>query len=190
VQALSTQRSLTVQALVSVQSASDAQQPGMDALTQPCSRSQLSAVQGLWSSQSRLEPALQAPPSHASTPLQTLPSAQEMPLTTGVLTQPDMGLHESVVQTLLSSQPSGSLMHEPAAQRSLIVQALTSAQSASLLQQAGIGWLRQPSSASQVSIVQPLLSSQSRLIPGVQLPAEQVSLPLQTLPSEHDRPSG
>lgn len=48
----------------------------------------------------------------------------------------------------------------------------------------------QPSVGSQVSAVQSLRSSQTGATPATQTPALQISSPLQTLPSEHEDPSG
>src|SRR5215468_94231 len=48
----------------------------------------------------------------------------------------------------------------------------------------------QPFTASQVSVVHGLLSLQLSGVPGAQVPASQVSAPLQTSPSEHAVPSG
>ena len=84
-------------------------------------------------------PGVQSPSTQVSTPLQTLPSEHVEPSRSGVWTQPLAGLHESAVQTLPSSQSSGSLVQEPFTQRSLMVQALVSAQSALVVQQPAIG---------------------------------------------------
>ena len=71
-----------------------------------------------------------------------------------------------------------------------MVQALESAQSASITQQPGVEVCRQPPGDAHESAVQGLSSSQSRAGPLPQCPPWQVSSPLQTLPSEHEEPSG
>src|SRR5438128_5473688 len=80
--------------------------------------SQVSSVQGLWSSQSGGVPATQVLFTHVSSPLQMSPSSQSPSLTQqlgiGALTQPDAGSHTSLVQTKLSSQSSGSPPWQPA----------------------------------------------------------------------------
>ena len=113
-----------------------------------------------------------------------------MPFTTGMLAQPPLGLHESLVQGFPSLQFTGSLRHCPATQRSFSVHRLASAQSASLVQHAATGRLRHPLGGEQVSTVQPLPSPQSRSAGLVQVPLEHISSPLQTLPSEHENPFG
>jgi hypothetical protein len=75
-------------------------------LEQPKTAWQLSVVQTLPSSHVRGVPAVQTPAWQVSAPLQTLPSAQAVPLSTGVLLQPVTGLQLSVVQTLPSLQLS------------------------------------------------------------------------------------
>ena len=85
-------------------------------------------------------PAVHCPAWQVSMPLQTLASPHATPFATLVWTQPLVGLQESFLQTLPSSQFTGSLVQEPFTQRSLVVQRLVSAQSASLVQQPGIGW--------------------------------------------------
>ena len=99
-------------------------------------------------------------------PLQTLPSPQAMPLMTGLWRQPEPGSQVSFVQGFPSSQFTGLLVHRPEAHRSWVVQALASAQSASTVQQPGIGRLRQPFGAVQVSVVQGLPSLHARGWPG------------------------
>src|SRR6266850_2210681 len=68
---------------------------------------QESAVQGLLSSQLRVVPGVQAPALQISSPLQTLPSEQEVPSGTGVVKQPVAGAQASAVQGLLSLQLRG-----------------------------------------------------------------------------------
>jgi hypothetical protein len=87
-----------------------------------------------------------------------------------VLTQPEPGLHESVVQTLLSSQSGGGpLTQAPPLQVSPAVQAFPSSQAAVLF----VFW--QPSTGSQESSVQILPSSQFGGAPPTQAPPLQVS---------------
>src|SRR5437762_9422470 len=73
--------------------------------------SQVSSVQGLWSSQSGGVPATQVLFTHVSSPLQMSPSSQSPLLTQqpgiGALTQPMAGSQRSLVQTRLSLQSSG-----------------------------------------------------------------------------------
>ena len=90
-------------------------------------------MQGLPSSQFSGVPAVQVPAWQVSAPLQTSPSAQEVPSATGVFWHPSTASQESAVQGLPSSQFSG--------------------------------------------------------VPAVQVPAWQVSDPLQTSPSAQDAPS-
>src|SRR6267143_1977222 len=147
---------------------------------------QESAVQGLLSSQLRVVPGVQAPALQISSPLQTLPSEQEVPSATGLLKQPVVGSQASVVQALLSLQTSGVPgAQRPCSQVSLPLQASPSEQEVP----SATGVWTQPLGP-QESVVQGLLSSQLRAVPGVQAPALQISSPLQTLPSEQDEPSG
>jgi len=72
-------------------------------------------------------------------PLHTLTSLHDCPFGTGVKLQPDVGLQESLVQGLPSSQGRGSLRQALPTHRSFTVQALASAQFALVAQQAGKG---------------------------------------------------
>jgi hypothetical protein len=56
------------------------------------------------SSQLSGAPGVQTPLWQLSAPLQTLPSAHDVPFSTGVFVQPNAGSQESVVQTLESLQ--------------------------------------------------------------------------------------
>jgi len=125
-------------------------------------------VAGLHESFVHTSPSLQSgpgPPWHApatqvSPVVHALPSSQGALLFTWV--QPPDGLQQSSVQPFPSSQPTGSLTHWCATQRSFVVQASVSAQSESRLQQ-GIStgpWLH-PVDGLHVSTVQTLPSSQS-----------------------------
>src|SRR5213593_3317827 len=79
--------------------------------------SQVSSVQGLWSSQSGGVPATQVLFTHVSSPLQMSPSSQSPLLTQqlgiGALTQPMAGSQRSLVQTRLSLQSSGVPSWQP-----------------------------------------------------------------------------
>src|SRR5947207_1999276 len=121
--------------------------------------SQVSSVQGLWSSQSGGVPATQVLFTHVSSPLQMSPSSQSPLLTQqlgiGALTQPMAGSQRSLVQTRLSLQSSCVPFWQPAA-------------------------------GSQVSTpLQGLPSSQTIAVPGWHMPVatSQVSVPVQTSPS-------
>ena len=70
--------------------------------------------------------------------------------------------------------------HEPAAQVSPVVQALPSLQLALLFT-----YPHAPVAASQLSVVQTLLSPQVFGVPGRQVPAEQTSLSVHAFPSSH-----
>ena len=71
-------------------------------------------------------------------PLQTSESPQAWPSGTLLWAQPFPGSQESVVHTSPSLQSRGSLTQVPLTQRSLTVQALESAQSAFVVQHAGM----------------------------------------------------
>ena len=137
-----TQRSFSVQALESAQSASVVQQLGAPTLWQPVDGSQESLVHELLSSQFRGVLGAQLPLEHFSMPLHRLVPPHPSPSDTGLWTQPPLtpGSQESVVQGFVSSQLSGSLTHRPESQRSLVVHGVLSAQSALVLQQPGVPW--------------------------------------------------
>lgn len=97
------------------------------------------------------------------------------------VTQPAVGLQESVVQRLPSSQvlvAPGT--HAPLVQASPTVQALPSEQSAL------VGANAQPPASVQVSVVQGLPSLQLKLEPETQMPPAQLSPAVQELPSVQD----
>jgi hypothetical protein len=71
---------------------------------QPVTGLQGSSVQGFESLQLSGAVARQKPAVHCSTPLQTLPSEQEVPFGAGACRQPSTGSHVSVVQGLPSLQ--------------------------------------------------------------------------------------
>jgi hypothetical protein len=134
-----------------------------------------SVVQKLRSSQDGGVPARQVPAAHVSIPSQARPSEQLVPSSRGTLTHPADGLHESAVHGLPSLQLRGELVHEPPTQRSSIVQALVSVQSAFVKQHPGTAVCLHPDWLSQPSVVHGFPSSQSGAVPGTQLPAWQVS---------------
>src|SRR5207245_2407709 len=70
----------------------------------PATGSQVSAVHGLLSLQSRPGPAVHTPPWHVSAPLHMLPSLHEVPFASTVCWPPATGSQVSVVQGLLSWQ--------------------------------------------------------------------------------------
>ena len=152
--------------------------------------SQLSSVHGLPSSQLTIAPDLQAPPLHASPPVQGSSSPQGSALFAWTQPQaspvlPD-GSQLSLVHGLASSQavlaPGRQILPE---QLSPMVQTLPSSQAAVL------AWLTQPpglpgslgSPLLQLSSVQGLPSLQPRATPGLQ------ALPLQASPTVHGSPS-
>ena len=98
------------------------------------------------------------PPPHVSAVVQALPSSQAAVLF--VKTQPDAGLQESVVHTLLSLQTTAEPgTHVPPPQVSPVVQALPSSQTAVLFVKT------QPVAGLQLSVVQMLLSLQTTAAP-------------------------
>jgi hypothetical protein len=77
------------------------------AFAQPKTALQVSPVHGLPSPQASGVPAAQAPAWQVSLPLQTVPSAQGVPLSIGVCAHPLAGVQVSVVHALASLQSSG-----------------------------------------------------------------------------------
>jgi ABC-type glucose/galactose transport system permease subunit len=145
----------------------------------------VSAVQGLLSLQSRAAPAVQAPAWHVSAPLHTLPSLHEMPFASAVCWHPFTGSQVSVVHGLLSLQLRAvPAVHTPAWHVSAPLHAFPSLQEVPL--RSAVCW--HPAIGSQVSVVQKLLSLQSRGVPATHTPAWHVSAPLQRLPSLHEVP--
>src|SRR5262249_20076112 len=123
--------------------------------------------QGFRSSQTSGAPAMQVPARHVSAPLQTLPSLQAVPSSTGVYTQLRTGSQASVVQGLLSVQLSAAPAGQtPPWQTSLPLQTLPSLHGVPLMS----GVLMHPRIGSQASDVQRLLSSQLSAVPAVQAP--------------------
>jgi hypothetical protein len=141
--------------------------------------SQLSSVQALESSQaSGFEPT-QTPAAQVSVWVQTLPSEQVFELSF-VYTHPVNASQLSSVQALESSQVIGfEPTQTPAAQVSVWVQTLPSEQ---VFKSSFV--YTHPSAASQLSSVQSLPSLQVIGFEPTQTPAAQVSVWVQTLPSE------
>jgi hypothetical protein len=150
----------------------------LDTCWQPSNESQESCVQELPSSQSSGVPGWQVPPEQVSFPLQTLPSLHDVPSCTAACWQPATASHESTVQGLLSSQLSAgvTVWQLPSVpQASTPLQTLWSLHVSSAGLHTHVYWCWQPATASQLSAVHPLLSSQLSGLPGWQLPLEQVS---------------
>src|SRR5688572_5952036 len=97
------------------------------------------------------------------------------------------GLQLSLVQGLPSSHEGGAPLEQlPFWQVAVPLQTLPSSQAVPL---ATLAWA-QPLAGLQLSLVQGLLSSHEVGVPGTQLPAWQVAVPLQTLPSSQAVPFG
>ncbi len=162
------QASLVVHALPSLQGAE------LLATTQPLLTSQLSSVQGFKSLQTLGLPGTHLPPEQVSSSLQTLSSVHGSALLT--LMQPCAASHKSVVHTLPSSQTLGPPeAHLPSLQLSPSVQMLASEHGAVLLT------ATQPFLVSQLSVVQPLLSSHALGLPGSHTPSKHASPSVQAL---------
>jgi len=101
------QRSLMVQASVSVHWLSAVQQLGMGVCWHPVALLQLSAVHALPSSQTSGVPETQLPPAHVSIPSHAAVSAQLVPSRTAVCRHPVAGWQLSSVQGWPSSQFTG-----------------------------------------------------------------------------------
>jgi hypothetical protein len=154
-------------------------------LVQPKTGSQLSLVHTLPSSQLSGVPAVHTPAWQVSVPLQTLPSLQTVPLSTGVLAQPVTGSQLSVVHTLPSVQSRAvPAVHTPPWQVSAPLQTSPSGHAVPFTTAVFV----QPKTGSQLSVVHTLLSSQLRGVPAVHTPLWHVSAPLQTSPSAHEVP--
>jgi hypothetical protein len=148
-----------VHGLLSLQSVPITQdwQPGIGVFWQPLSGWQLSVVQLLPSLQLSPGPAVHTPLWQVSAPLQTLPSLQEVPFSTGAVVQPKAGSQLSVVHTLESLQLSGVPdVQVPPWHVSLPLQTLASAHDVPF--STGVFW--QPAAGSQLSVVHTLLSLQ------------------------------
>jgi hypothetical protein len=130
-----------------------------------------------------LAPPTQLPPEHASPWVQGSPSSQGALLLMDW--QPLAGLHESVVQGLLSLQGTDpEPTHAPPEQTSVVVQALLS------LQGLLLGSLITPMKGSHESVVQGLLSLLCTTAPLLQAPASHVSPAVQALLSLHGNALG
>jgi hypothetical protein len=136
-------------------------------VVQPVTESQPLVVHGLLSVQVSGVPDVQVPLWHTSLPLQTLPSPQAVPFSTGVCEQPVAGSQLSVVQTLLSLQLRAvPAAHVPDWQVSLPLQTLPSPHAVPFA--TAVFW--QPLTGLQESVVQTLASLQFGAVPEVQLP--------------------
>ena len=117
------------------------------------------------------------PSAQLSSMVQAL-SSEQLASLSGPLVQPAAGSQASLVQGLSSLHSFSSPgTHLPSAQASPSVQASPSSQLASKLS------FLQPATASQLSWVQGLLSSQSSAAPDTQTPSAQLSLSVQASPS-------
>ena len=153
--------------------------------SQPKTELQVSVVHGLPSLQLSAVPAVQNPDWQLSVPSHTSASAHGVPLGTGAAVQPSTGLQLSVVHTLPSLQLSAvPAVQVPLWQVSAPLQTLASLHGVPFATEVVV----QPKRGSQLSVVQGLLSLQSRAVPAVQVPLWQVSAPLHTLPSLHEVP--
>jgi hypothetical protein len=120
-------------------------------------------------------------------PLQALPSAHAEPFGSDGFWQPVTGLQLFAVHGLPSLQLSGApAVQVPDWHVSSPLQTVLSAHDVPF----GNGLVVQPKTGSQPSVVHGLPSLQVSGVPGVQVPAWQVSLPLHRLPSVHDVPLG
>ena len=146
---------------------------------------QLSDVQAFASLQTLPVPA-QTPAVHTSLLVQALPSLHVPPLAMLVKTQlPVLTSQVSVVQALLSLQVLAVPPHLPVVQVSGLVQALPSLQ---VVPSVALANKQLPVPVSHESLVQPLPSLQTLAVPP-QLPAVQMSLAVQALPSLQALPS-
>src|SRR5262249_29228292 len=127
----------------------------------------------------------QTPAVHDSPRVHGSPSSHAVPSRTVLLTQPRVGSQVASWQgSVAGAQTRGSLLHCPASQRSLVVQASASAQSASISQQpVRPSWRQRLSFSTHPSVVQGFPSSQTAVVGAAHLPAVQVSSPLQKVPS-------
>jgi hypothetical protein len=114
-----------------------------------------------------------------------LASAHEVPLATLACAQPVAGRQLSVVHTLPSSQLGGvPAVHVPLWHVSAPLQAFPSAHDVPFATTVTV----QPVAGTQLSVVQGLPSLQTSAEPAVQVPAWQVSVPLQRLVSAQEVP--
>jgi hypothetical protein len=159
--------------------------PAIGVFWQPVSGRHESVVHALPSSQLTGVPGAQTPLWQLSAPLHVLPSVHDVPFKTALLVQPNAGSQASVVHTLLSLQLIGApAVQVPPWHVSVPLQTLPSRHDVPL----STAVLAQPVTALQVSVVQTFESLQLRAVPAVQLPAWQLSAPLQTVASRHGVP--
>ena len=148
------------------------------ACVQPVAELHASLVQPFPSSQLSGCPPTHDPAEQISPVVHALPSLHALLLFEN--TQPDAGLHVSVVQRFPSLQTNGAPpTHAPPAQVSLVVHALPSLHGLVLFT------FRHPMSGSQLSSVQTLPSPQLGGGPPTHTPPEQASPDVQALPSLH-----
>jgi hypothetical protein len=151
--------------------------------TQPDAGSQDSVVQAFPSSlQDTGLPATQVPDEQASPLVQALSSLHGVESATATERHPEAGSHDSAVQAFPSSahETAAPGVHEPATQRSLVVQALESEHGV----ESGTATERQPIAGSHDSAVQAFPSSpQSTAVPATQLPVEHASPEVQAFSS-------
>jgi hypothetical protein len=134
-------------------------------------------MQELLSPQLSGAPPTQAPAEQVSPVVHAFPSSQALALF--VCAQPLVGLQESVVHALPSSQLGADPpTHAPLAQVSPVVHAFPSLQASELFVKT------QPLSDAHESVVQALLSLQTRGAPDRQTPSTQASSVVQAFPSE------
>jgi hypothetical protein len=146
--------------------------------TQPVSGAHESLVHALLSSQLKLDVPTHVPLAHLSPVVQEFPSSQAAALFSW--TQPLKGTQESFVHALLSSQFSADpAAHAPFAHASPVVQTFPSLQAFVLLVKT------QPTAAEHESLVQALLSLQTRGCPDRHVPPTQKSPFVQAFWSEH-----
>jgi hypothetical protein len=156
-------------------------------VVQPVDGSHASVVHGLLSLQLIAGPGEQVPASHSSSCVHALPSLQAVPSGAGACWQPPVVEQVSVVHGSLSAQSSPMpAVHVPVSHASAPLQALPSRHGVPSV--AGACW--QPRAALQLSKVHGFASSQLVGVPALQLPAWQISPPLQRLPSGHGVPFG
>ena len=153
----------------------------------PVDGAHASVVHGFASSTTGGAPEVHDPVAlHVSAPLHALPSLHDVPVATGVCMTPVDGAQASVVQGLPSSTTGGvpGVHVADALHVSAPLQALPSPQEVP----AATGVCVTPVEGLQASVVQGLWSSTATWAPGVQVPAWQVSVWVQALPSVHEEP--
>ncbi len=151
----------------------------------PLLTSQVSVVHVLLSLQTLVVPT-QTPVWQASLVVHALPSVQTVPLTTAAKTQlPVTTSQVSAVQALLSLHTLAVPRQLPFWQTSPLVHALPSLQAAPLARAVKA---QLPLTASQLSVVQALLSLHTLAVPA-QVPLLQMSLAVQATPSLQPVPS-